>query len=704
MLDQPACGARQASGSSLGGIVWTVLVAALLVQRPVSAPDYWWHLARGRAVVAGTLAPSRQLLTLDRAAEADWLGGVPFYLLWAQGGVFAVAVVPLAMIACLLWFVRRRTDTVSWLATMVGLPLWLWVIRDSLQPTPALFDAWSLVAVGTVLQSPQCASRRLLWIGLAFCVWANLSAQPLWGLLLLTLCAPPAESRARLAMAALLGGMLTPRGLLTWRDALLSFAPRAFAGAAEIVDPRWPGMLTDGAGTSSTVAFLLLWGGWASLRLPSGRDANTIARLAVPLLAAMTSRQHLPMCGIWLLLDWLASLPLTSPLPIRLPWRPKIVVAAGALLSMAIVIDATGNGLDQSRFGVGVAQELDVRLLDVAALAVDESHAIAWAADARSAGVAAWIGGRIRLVDHPQRALLGRRWPLHEALIRDLLGAHRAAYRRDDGEWGGFVPRLAEWNASLLFVPAEDVPLNRALSGTTWRPVDLDSPTVPYVSTDDDFFARPILEVMQQEGFVEAGPWQPTTDNYAGRGWRYDGVEWMGFGPDPIPAIRQSQFFRFRDLPMASLRALLPVRRQASSRWLSNEFRRCQEKLAYQEWVRFGETSQFRRQAVLAIANDRHPTNLSPWLQPEGRQPPEDVDQWTASLQHYLSGRMQEAVEALPLETDEGRYAAAMLWLESGESRRAIDEVRRLTSKASATHLQAAAVDWIGQIAPFEPH
>jgi hypothetical protein len=681
-------------------LTWAVGVTLLVVLRPLSDQDLWWHLARGRAVVAGTLSPSQSLLTLDRAAEADWLGGVPFYLLWTLGGEAALACVPLLAAVGLLWFVGRRMSFVPWAAAVLGLPLALLVVRDGLQPVPHLFDLCGLVAVWALLQSKPWERGRWLAVGLVFCLWANLSAGVLYGLLLLPLFAPPARSVWKLVVAALVGGALTPRGLLTWRDAVVLFVPRAFAGPVESVPANWNGLLADGLIDSASIAFLLLWGGWVIVRLRSQRDLVVVARLAVPLMLVLLNRSHLPLAGLWVVLDWLSS-PSTVPPSVVMPGR-WLQAALTVTMLAAVLVEATGEGPGECRrLGWGIAQELDHRLLDVATLNIDDEHAAAWAAEARSAGVVVWVGGGVRLIDHPQRALLAGRWPLHAALRQDLLGAHRAAYRRADGGWGGFVRRLSEWNISLMFVPVEDVPLNRALTETPWRPVDLDSPTVPYASTDDEFFARPIVEALRQEGFVEAGPWQPTIDVYDSGGWRLDFAAWLGIGPQPAPAIRQSQLFRARDLPTASLRALLPVRQQSRSRRLQDEFRLCQEKLAYQEWVTFGDASLFRKRVVQSLTGDQRSPSQAPWRQIDLRSAPPSLDAWDASLREYNAGRVREAIAALPLQTDEEHYAAAMMWLELGELQPARAQLQPLKGATSAPFLLIAAEYWISQMASF---
>src|SRR5690606_27537675 len=124
---------------------WLVGMAGLLVQRPVDHPDLWWHLARGREVCAGSVSPSRTLLVLDEAGEADWLGGVPFYLGWEWGGVPALAVTPLCAAVTVIWLARHSlTRTLA--RALLGLPLIVWTMRAGLQPIPPIFDLAGMAA------------------------------------------------------------------------------------------------------------------------------------------------------------------------------------------------------------------------------------------------------------------------------------------------------------------------------------------------------------------------------------------------------------------------------------------------------------------------------------------------------------------------------------------------------------------------------
>lgn len=721
----------------------------LLVLRPLSSPDLWWNLARGREVLSGTLFPSRSLLALDVASEADWCSAVPFYIIWLLGGVHGLSAVPLLSAAALIFLAARRVPRERRASLAIfGLPLLVWTMREGLDPGPRLFDLIGLAALWSVFETGLSVRSRAAAVFLIFAIWANLGPRPVWGLLFLFLVpgyslvaessreSQAAAKRRRpnqtsqvpvnrfqitLVAAALLGGMLTPRGLLTWRDSAILFAPSSFASLETFGEPGWHGIISRGALEPAVLAFLVLWLTWCVERLMRPRPHSSAGdprqpasfervrplflegvRCGVPLLAALICRANLPACGLWILLDLLRRDPAT-PTAAEAPGRPHRqigIVLTGAVVAVLVVVDAAGSGLPPyRRLGWGISSELNPQLLDPRLFSIHDEPVVGWAPDGRSVGIVAWLKGNVKLADHPQRALLGGRVPRHAAIIEDLLGSHRARYRRDDGSWGGWVRQLSDWRVEQLFVPAEQIPLNLALLKTPWKAADLDSPTVPYVSGHDAKSAQFILEALQQQAFVEVGPWQPTEDIYAAAGWRYDFVELLGGGPDPSPAIVQSQLFRSLDIPLAALRALLPIRRQRWSRSLAGEFLACQHELAYQEWHAFGESSSFRRRVLRAIQHERPTVACPPWLAQSNADKPSEI--WSRCVELYLRGRLGEAVGALPLDDPQQQYAAAMIWLENGDSAQSLDMFDRLLSTNSERWLMVAAKSWRQQIEPF---
>ncbi len=732
----PRSSAPDASAKPKWLLSWWLLLALLLVQRTLFTPDLWWHLSRGHAVISGVFSPSRALLTLDSANDADWLSGVPWYLAWTLGGNDALAAIPLASAVALLLLMYGRLGSEPWY--LILLPLSLVCLREGLQPVPAWFDLLGMIALWWVLAAEMTARQRRVAIFLTLIAWANLGPRPVWGLLLLLFyenrqreivpadraagghhkreTTPLSAGGARFPVfvmfaIAFVGGMITPRGIWTWRDSVLLSAPSVFEDLAVYGESDWRSSFMQTAWDRSEWAFLLLWSGWCIQHVAEGRrflqqpvenarrlTIPSVISLSLPFLATLLCRRNLPLCGLWIALDMFGNH--RRPFVDATASNAKRTRAVAAAVLVLVALDAWGLGPGPCRrLGWGISQALNPELLDQRFLSASAERAVGWAPDGRSVGIVTWLNGGVTMADHPERALLGGRIAQHAALIQDFTGSHRARYRRDDGTWGGWVRQLDEWKVRRLFVPAEQLPFNRALLTTTWQPVDLDSPSIPFVSPLDPQFSEVVLETLQQRAFVEVGPWQPTAEIYSGGGWRFDLVELMGGGPDPAPAILQSQLFRSLDIPMASLRALLPVRQQTQHGPLAVEFRACQRDLAYQEWASFGEASEWRRRVVHAWTTSSAADHESPWLKLSAGAVNNEA--WQPAMEAYEKGDLVAAIQALPGQSPQQRYARGMLSLELGNSGAALAEFQSLLDAPSEPGLRVAAKYWVEQLTPF---
>lgn len=712
------------------------VVALLLVLRPIEAPDLWWHLARGREAASGQLAPSRHLLLLDGANEAAWLSGVPCYLWWSLGGIYALSAVPVLATAVLAGFVLWRLPKPVFPFYLLMLtPLFLWTIRDGLQPVPELWDLVGMILLWRILRANWTASSRLIAITLLFVLWGNFGPRPVWGLLFLICFASSESLTLKMLAAAVVGGMLTPRAAYTWLDAARLLAPSVFVPIGPFSDVAWRNLFMDQPRDASQLAFAVLWCALvipAALRKP---EFLQWVRWMVPLLAALLCRANLPLCGLWLLLDTLQSLPAEHPAPIHpakpsqanrrkplhvpapamvqaienvpssgpgglvnMRWGRPLRILWSLLLLGCVLMDAAGSGLPPyTRLGAGISAQLDPRLLNFGLFDNLPEPVTAWAADGRSAGILAFWEPKIRLLDHPQRALLGGRWPRHAGLIYDLQSNRGPRYRRDNGDWGGWMHTLTEWPARLLALPQEEVQFHRAKIDYPWLPADLDSPLVPYFTVSDLLFS-PLLQVVQHErSFAEYGHWQPTLEIFDGQGWRCDLIEQLGLGPDPAPALRQSAFFRALNNPLAALRVLLPVRRRTAGSRLLAEFAACQNVAATQEWEGFGEASEFRQRVWRALETALGRSAAVPWAVPLAPQDPAAQAAWDHCLSAYLRGDLDGSIRSLDAHASEDPqrlYACGMLYLEKGEPGLALARFERLLTLSAEGPLAMIARKW----------
>ncbi|QDU40959.1 hypothetical protein Mal4_53220 [Maioricimonas rarisocia] len=679
------------------GLIPGLLLAVALVQRPLDSVDLWWHLARGREVLAGTIFPSRELLTLETLADASWLGGAPFFFAWSLGGVVALGFVPLAAGIALMFFGRLPVSRADKRFALIALsPLILYTVRDDLQAIPRLFDVLGLILTAQLLASSQAASRRrVVATLLLFAAWSNLASGPVWGLLLLMLHCGTRAASGTILLAAVVGGMLNPRGPLAWQDSfvLLTASDSAFSAPETF--------------TTTMAVFLLLWLSWAGWFHVQHRWRLqpllvSVATFSIPLAAGLMCTRNVPLGGTWILihLGLLAASPVRQESSRSTPAGRKSgsvdvwdVRLSRASWGMAVGITAVLLMLDcgllplagGKRPGWGIASSIDYRLVDPVWRTSPNESLLTWTPDAGCAGMVAWIGENLQLVDHPQRARLGGRWATHAGVVADIAGDHRAEYRRADGSWGGWRAQLAEWNVSLMAIPAGSN-LHEILSTTPWKSLDLDAPCIPYVSTNDLRFASLIVDVLRQQGFVEAGPWQPTLEIYDGHGWRIDLLQMLGLGIDPVPAVAQSRHFRALGLSMAAARALLPVAQTNHTTPVRREWLAVQKALAEQEEDTAGRVSPFR-QAIVASATASNEPASSPLL--------------TKVVEQYRQGRLQEALEQLTGSSAEEAYAAAMLRLELGDTITALARLEEVVANGNDRVLTILAQSWLQQIEPF---
>ncbi|MCA9084830.1 MAG: hypothetical protein KDA81_12275, partial [Planctomycetaceae bacterium] len=640
-----------------------------------------------------------------------------------------------------------------------------YLTRDAMQPASPLFDVVGLLCLASLLHRrlPQTANSNPPYclIFLLILVWANLSFGAVWGILWL-ICTSPKFSNVRhepdqqvfadepslgqslrwkwraicLVLLAVSAASLTFRGPLLFRDWLLTLAPNVVSGTSTLCGRESATLFQSVPWTASEFVFVLaavtscvsaaktraIGAGTGDSWFVADGRAGPLLMTLVPILAGLLNRENIPVSGVWMLLtattgDRRAGIPAES---FRLVHRNGTRAVLALLVLCLCVADASGRFLpDYRRLSWGISAELDHRLLDVDSLSpilerlpspreFEEANPIAWATDIRSAGVIAWLFPQMKLVDTPRQALLNGRLSVHEALIHDLHGAHRARYRRQDGSWGGWVNQLASWKVDLMIVPIEQAELLRDLQLSTWRSIDLDSPIVPYVSTDDTAFDRIILENLLQEDFVEAGPWAPGIDVYDGMGWRTDFVQMVTGKVDPMPAVRQSRRFRTMRLNMAALRALLPVRQEQQHPLLWDEFYLCQKAIAESEALEFGRSSFFRELVVQTMSGltKNHGSGFAEPRNDAAAVRPESTEtlyrsQWADCVSHYVRGNLPDAISALTEGTPEQRFATAMIWLELGKPDRTTELLASLLNESLETPLRTAAIHWHDQTKTF---
>ena len=717
----------------LGGAVlgWLLLVLVLWTAcRPISRNTLWWDLARGRRVLAGSWTPSRDLLALDQAAEADWLGGVPGYLLYASLGAHGLMAGRLVCAAALLGWLLSRFP---WRRTAHRLPVaaaWLGLLASSLDPGPPLWDLLAVVAACCWLgradpaRATPVTAARLGWLALLVVLAVSTAPRAVvaLGVVVLGAWAPPftrllPNSLAGKPPEAQQSGKVAWRrlsGILAVVLAASCASPRGWAGLWDSTRLTFPWLASPTWALADTPWQPLL----ASWRQDPGSPTVWIFALSSLLLVFFAGRVGFP---VRFLLAWVLAQTLAWTSAANMPVAAVILAgfadelfrsprvasvpadAAAQATGAAPVWDTvwasslTGFALlfwsvPFSEMGWGVDQRLDPRFLQMAISEV-KFNGSAWCDDARGAGMLSWLApAGMQPQDVPQRALLQGRWAEHCLLAQDLRADRRHRYWRDDASAGGWWLALQQHHTQLLLVNAEDDAMIAGLEPTLWKPLMLDSPVLAFGKAGDPALSNQLIVILGQRALVNQGGWSYSPPQSTSS--VYDRDLW-GLASDlgtPALALRQARVFAAMQLNIAAMRVLL----YAVARWpeqpsLRTELARQQRALAQDEWLLTWRLSDFRA-AALRASLAKAPRTLVVSSPLRAAMEEASSGDWRQIAELYVDGRALDALAVLkangsaPRDVQEearSLYAQARLELELSDPEAAQITARRVIALAA---------------------
>lgn len=686
--------------SSTKSAAWSRLalfvLAGMVALRPIVNDDFWWTLSHGRAVVDGHLSPNRFLLAGDTLAEAPWLQGTPFFMLYLFGGVLslmALKIAVLAGVAARSWQHGASLPEGIRLAVTASLVV---AVQSACGPTVSLWDVLGLMIAlrwTRAVASESLAWEVVWWSGLS-CVWSNFGALSI--LVSLPLATEAlgqsrhhntiATQRRRwliLLGAAWLGSSLTPRGPFTAWDSLRQLAPWSVESRAVLDQSPWTTLWNS---PLEGVAF-----GWTIL---------TLAVLVAMLRSQSTSRSEwvlmmIVQCvGVWsapsavILSVWLADrvvefakrdLRMLPDSFQRVALSKGCCITVGRLACLSVGgMAAVGVGLfSESRCGWGLNRLLEDREFS-AALGPMSRAGTVHCADILSAGVLAWTElPNLKPYLVPHRALLCGTLRDEVLLSHELETGWQQRHTRSDATAGGWWLTLQSRQTVLIATSAKRTPLIRGLEATLWKPMSLDSPVIPFALAGDPEFTSGIIRVLPQRELVDRGTWTYQGEPAEGNDRLLDIVGWITGWPDSTTILRQSRALRAMNLPQAAMRVLTPslsspnVSAIAFDRSLHHELLACQIALADRRQLISGEVDKFR-QAVLDHLAPRNQQRLSPI--PSGAKTvsssPRPIaateSRWTAAVDQYLRGNPHGAAELLVADDPAMMSARASLLWEAG--------------------------------------
>ena len=690
---------------------WGVLLFAVIAVsalNPIAADDFWWQLSRGRSVVRGSWTPSRDRLIAETGPEADWMGGVPIYLLYAWSGVFGVMVARLLAAAIAGWWLFRsdggRSRTLGFVLTCLG----LLAAGAAWDPVPLLFDSWGVVFVWVAAERwrTRPTIARLSVVMALLWMWANVAPLCLLGLLVVVGVMfiergprkhPTDWKQNASALLPLIAACcLTPRGPATLWDSLRMLVPRLTTDSAVLATTRWR-PLAAALGEPETIAFIALSMLTLVLMVIGRATWREIALFFVVQTVAWSSEANMAPAALWTVFLGNRALrtveqPVVQPLS---RWRLLARIARSSVaIGLMVWVGVVAMGYWPShtaRLGWGLDPHLQSEQFETS-LAGIRLTGSAHCVGVREAGLLSWFKpDGIQPYDTPSRALLGGRLRAHILLNHELETGWRAQHRREDGNWGGWWLPLTRRRTNLLIVPAERVALIRALEPTRWKPLSVDAPSLAYGIAGERECSPRIVEVLKLQQFLDRGSWSYTPPPSAGTA-EYLDIRGRLTGRHNLRIdVRQARVLRAMRLHVAALRVLNVALKDGDNADARREFARNQLELGYQERLTMGRGSVFRTWAYLTAA--RKPSS-TPLIRDVLRIPPDETavsgDSLQESIDSYVSGDLSGAIDQLSNGDAESLYAKALLTLEAGQPKSAVELLQRLIAEFPDLRLSSA--------------
>lgn len=698
MAREPQTSSSGKSGFAAEALCWICFITSLasLAIQPVSADSFWWHLSRGRVVSTGSFSPSRDLLANDISHEADWLGGLPFYLgyeLFGIDGLMTSKVIAVLMAGLLLMGCRSQAR--KWESLLIVV-LSLFGACTAWDPVP--LQAEVLLMILTFLATESFCRRpafaRLFPVAMLLTLWANIGPGCFLGVLVVWaevfLRRGPLPGKFGrwpfiIGMVTTLGAChLTPRGVYTLWDSFRFVLPHFAASSDVLTSTDWR-PLAAGLWKNDFVAFMILWTLSLlchSVRFDWGRSLSVLV-----LAAAITlfSAPNLPLISVWLglmTLRALRELPHFSRMRSGPQWALNTGVAM--LLWMHAIVFASGSFPNmEQRLGWGLDPKLETLEFDEAMKPLLSTGTV-YCPTILEAGIVSWLSqSGVIANDTNQRALLQGRLGNTVKLAASLLEKTQIRNRETTRDWRTLQ---SEVGGPLIVVAAGNTRLIAALETTPWKPLALDAAVIPFGVVGSPQYAGQIVDTLQLREFVNMGPWAyvPGTSDISHRDlW---GQLTGTFNHQK--SLQLSRVFEAMDLTYAALRVLNPSIQQGSTSELRAAFAQCQFKLALHESSLSGHSSLIRSLSFDACRISLKKNSSFPEIA-EQTAVKESVsfNQIEGAVSRYLSGDISGAIKLLDRQEPEVLYAKAVLTLESGDPLTAAKILRGLVRQFPENHL-----------------
>ncbi len=216
--------------------VYVAAYAFFFASKPLSDPDFWFHLKTGEYIFRTGLIPRTEFFSFTHHGRPwvahGWLSGVIFYLVYSRPGFYALIFIFAILVTMAFWIAVRRSHShlfIRGFAMFLG----VWTALPTIGVRPRVFTLLLASVFLTVLTAyARRGKGRAIWLLAPLMVlWANLHGGFLIGLALIGLTIigipldalaagekiigywPRIRSLALVFLACLLAGLINPYGM-----------------------------------------------------------------------------------------------------------------------------------------------------------------------------------------------------------------------------------------------------------------------------------------------------------------------------------------------------------------------------------------------------------------------------------------------------------------------------------------------------------
>jgi len=172
--------------------VYVFVLSFFFASRPISDPDFWFHLKIGQFILQNAQVPRVEIFSCTNLGQPyiahGWLSGVIFYLVYSRFGQNLLILIFAVLTALAFWIIYKHSSEhifTRGIAVLLG----VWTVLPNIGVRPRVFTLLLATCYFQILSSylTDSKSKRLWWLVPLMVLWVNLHGAFLIGLTFIAL-------------------------------------------------------------------------------------------------------------------------------------------------------------------------------------------------------------------------------------------------------------------------------------------------------------------------------------------------------------------------------------------------------------------------------------------------------------------------------------------------------------------------------------